>query len=140
MTKVVVLDSRHRPMELSVLVVALFAGLFGLIRDQPGSVLSQLSFGYPWIWNAGVMLAATVALSSVFLAIPDSLLLERVGLCMLFTFFGSYGVGGLVLSGGPAFPAAFYSITIAGGAVGRAVQITNDLKRLRRAIDGAEPG
>lgn len=132
-----ILSARHRPLEIAVLLASLLTGVFGLFSSSSGQTVSSIDRilpGYGWVWYAGISLGALVALVSIFMSIPSSLLWERIGLSILATFFIGFAFAAITFAGAPGLRSSLFVLAFGLGALFRARQITQDLRMLENAV------
>lgn len=131
---VLILSARHRPLEISILVSGLLTGLLGLINyNSAGATrrLDELIPGYTWVFYAGLFLGSSTALVSIFLNLPTSLILERIGLTLMTMFLLGYAVSSIIIYGVVGLSGAWFISFISFGCVGRICQLNRDIKSLQ---------
>lgn len=128
---VFVLTARHRPFEVLVLIITLLTGLLGLFDLRPTRTMNVIEYflpGYAWIWYGFIILGAAVSLYSCFLTVPSALILERIGMTILVTFYFGYSFCALFLPAGGGISSA---LTLAGFGIAAAFRIRNLNKDIR---------
>lgn len=135
-----ILSGRHRPLEIAVLLASLFTGLLGLFGTSTRTVsaIDLMLPGYGWVWFAAITLGSTIALGSLPLKIPSSLIWERIGLSILATFFLGYTFAALTFAGGSGIRGSVYLLAFGLGALFRGWQISRDLKKLAEAVEASK--
>ena len=129
-----IVSARHRPLELAVLSISLIASLTSVFNIRPTRTLSAIEAflpGYAWIWYAGTAAGALAGLVSAFMKIPDCLLLERIGLYILVTFWFGYGFAALTIVGAGGLAGSLYLMGFAVGGIFRISQLHRDIKMLK---------
>lgn len=140
---VLILSARHRPIEISILFSALLSGVLGLTlvrTTQTNSILERLVPGYSWVFHTGLVLGSAVALISIFLKLPASLILERIGLATLTTFLLGYSISSFILLGVVGFSGASFMLFIGLGTLGRILQLNRDIRTLQGLGVGKNDG
>lgn len=131
-----VFTARHSPFELVILLVSLLTGVINLAGASTSPSLASVASAIPFyvpVWAAGLVLGSSTALVSAFLAIPTSLVLERIGLSLLATLFTSYAAAIVIAAGTRGFGTALLIGCFAFGSVLRIHQINRDIKLIGRA-------
>jgi hypothetical protein len=131
-----ILTARHSPFELAVLAVALITGVINLVANSTSPSLQAVAAAipfYPQVWGAGLVLGSTAGLVSVFLKIPMSLILERIGLSLLATLFTSYGIAIGLAAGGRGIGSVLLVGSFAIGSVLRILAINRDIRLIGKA-------
>ena len=126
------LSIRAQPFSIAFAIVGLFAGTVHLFYVEPYGALVRLLGQFTWVWCVGVIIGCTVTLSALFIKTIDTLLIERIGLCVMFTFFASYDWSGIVLLGTLDFTGAYYALTFSIGSIIRIVQITRHIHLIKQ--------
>lgn len=135
MARALVLRTGRSPFQVLLMAACLISGVSGLIPHEQRSIIDQLADGGARIWYAGLVVGGTIVLAGLFLQLPTSLLVERVGLLLLTGLFVGYGVGVYLLLGSDQVRVGGVITIACGVACGaRAWQIGRDLSRLRRAL------
>lgn len=131
-----IFTARHSPFEIVVLLVSLLTGVINLAGASTSPSLTAVAGAIPFylpVWGAGLMLGSSAALVSAFLALPTSLVLERIGLSLLATLYTSYAAAILIAAGGRGAGTALLVSCFALGSVLRIFQVNRDIKLIGRA-------
>jgi hypothetical protein len=135
MARALVLRSGRSPFQVLLMAACLISGVSGLLPHEQRSIIDQLADGRATAWYAGLIFGGIVVLVGLFLRLPTSLLVERVGLLLLTGLFIGYGIGIYLLLGFEQVRVGGVIIIACGAACGvRTWQIGHDLSRLRRAL------
>lgn len=135
MPRSLILRSGSSPFEVLVMAACLISGVSGLFPHERRGVIDQLAEGGAVAWYIGLIVGGAVVLVGLFLRLPTSLLVERVGLLLLGGLFVGYGIGIYLLLGYDVVRVGGVTTIACGVACGvRAWQIGHDLNRLRRAL------
>jgi hypothetical protein len=124
----------NQPFEVALLVTCVLTGVTGLLTGNAAPVLQQVLGDHVWVWHAGLVVGSAVTLVAVFLRLPMTLVVERVGMIWLATLFLAYGAAILLLSTATVATAGGITLGFGLASIARVVQITNDLGRLRVAL------
>jgi hypothetical protein len=133
---IIVITGRGRPHELLFLAYPLVTGAaFLLGAPRPSSMGDELGAVWGYVWAVGLLLSGVVGLVGCFWRrdLIRGLLLERAG--MLFGAAAALGYATQVynVNGGRSLFGAGFCVAWAVANMVRAVQISNDLRSLRRA-------
>lgn len=135
----VVTTIRHRPVELSVVLVSAVLGLSsmtGIGATPTANSIAALNEPLRLLWVGLFVAAALVVLVAALFRDPiRSLLIERIGLLPLGLFLGSYAVVSLLTGPPDRFTIGPVIWGVLGaGVITRAVLIGRDLSRLQRTL------
>lgn len=126
-----ILTARHSPFEIMVLVVSLLTGVINLFGFNTSPTLEAVTRTIPFylpVWGVGLVVGAATALVSVFLTIPMSLILERIGLSLLATLFTTYAIAVVLGAGSRGIGTALLVGCFALGSVLRVLSINRDIR------------
>jgi hypothetical protein len=126
---------KQRPFEISLMVVSTIIGVRGLFRTNTESILYKTVGSWDNLWSVGLILGGVLCLVAITLKLPNNLLWERVGICLLVTVFTSYLITSVVATGNFDFNYSWIALIVSLGGIGRIVQITMDLRQLKRIVD-----
>lgn len=126
---------RTQPFEVVFIFIAVLSGLQILLAPTPGGSLKQLVGDFSWLWGGGILLGSAICIVSIFLTSPDTLLWERVGLFVLFTWFASYAFASFFITHSLVFVASYYSLTLAIASMYRVYQITKYVNLMKKAVE-----
>lgn len=133
-----VVRTGRNPLAISMVLVFFVSGVAGLFSTEVSSpTLSAVLGSYVWLWHTGLIIGAGTALVGILLLKPlMDVLVERVGMVWLASLFLSYFVAVCVNDDAyfTTYSGVILGLGIAFGA--RAWQITRDLRRLRRILQG----
>lgn len=108
-------------------------GLLGLFTTD-GAVITALLGNYSKVWNMVLIIGGLLAVISLYLDIPKSFVLTMIAMGLLAVGSGSV-LGGIIAYYGKFYFAGSTSLYIfLIGSICRAVQVRNQLTRIRREI------
>lgn len=131
-----IFTARHSPFEIAFLLMSVVSGVVNLIGGSTSPSLSAFAEALPWFlpaWGAGLIAGGICGLASVFMALPGSLIIERIGLSLLATLYSSYAVAVLFFAGGRGLGSGLLVLCVVVGSVLRILAIGRDIRLIGRA-------
>jgi hypothetical protein len=133
-------NSGRQPFELALLAMCVVVGLAGLLTGSSSPVTQFILGSNAWMWNASLVIGGALTILVVFLKnVVTSLLAERVGMVVLATLFLSFGFAVVFLFMSNAIISGGFVIAYGVAASARAIQISNDLNKIRAAAKAITP-
>lgn len=125
------------PFEVAILVACAVTGIVGLSTGSLSpAAITALFHGGAVAWNISVLAGGVGSLIGMWLRFPTNMLVERVGMIWLATWFTAYGVAILLVNtnviGAIAGTGTVFAFAVA--CFARAWQLTSQLKQLRNAL------
>lgn len=130
---ILVVAVRHRPFEIAVLLAVLLSTAINLFVTPTRTLqaINTLLPGYSWVWSVGIIIGSIITLSACFMTIPNTLLVERIGLYLLGMLFSGYSIVAILVLGIIGFSGAFFLLTFALACIFRIRQLNSDIRQLK---------